>query len=256
MLAGNLRDRMTPSLDMSRAVSQALQILWRRRSDVARVAIVPAMGQIVVGVVSGRLGIEHLRYQIPLGLGQVVLVTMLAVAVHRVLLLDQGSVSSSSGLLFWTPRENRYFGRLLSLLVIAFFLSRLTVRVLEYGLDRGFPDPWELMSAYSAPFFAIVSVYVLSRLSLILPATAIDEHRNFSWAWQHSRGHGWRLLVGVGLFPGVFLWWARSFIESGQSMLTNGLVYIAWVAVLIVTIATLSSVYQMLTQVANQTYAR
>ena len=251
MLADDLRDQMTPSLDMPRVVSQALQIVWRRRRDVARVVMVPAIGQIFVGVVSGRLGIEHLRYQIPLGLVQMVLVTMLAVAVHRILLLGQGSVSSSSGLLSWTPRENRYLGRSLALLAIALILSRLPVRVLEYGLERGLPDPWGLLSAFSAPFFAVVSVYVLSRLNLVLPAMAIDEPHNFRWAWQRSRGRGWRLLVVVGLFPGVFLWWARTFIERGQPILVNGLVYTAWLAVLVVTIATLSSAYQTLTQGAK-----
>ena len=251
MLAGDLRNQMTPSLDMPRVVSQALQILWRRRNDVARVVMVPAIGQIFVGVVSGRLGIEHLRYQIPLGLLQMVLLTMLAVAVHRIMLLGQGSVSSSYGLLSWTPRETRYLGWSLALLVIALVLSRLPVRVLEYGLVRGLPNPGGLLSAYLAPFFAVVSVYVLSRLNLVLPAMAIDEHHNFRWAWQRSRGHGWRLLVVVGLFPGVFLWWARAFIERGQPMWANGLVYTAWAAVLVVTIATLSSAYQTLMQDAK-----
>jgi hypothetical protein len=185
-----------------------------------------------------------------------VLVTMLAVAVHRVMLLGQGSVSSSNGLLSWTPRETHYLGRSLALLVIALVVSRLPVSVLEHIMERGLPDPWGLLSAFSAPFFAVVSVYVLSRLNLVLPATAIDEQHNFRWAWQRSRGHGLRLLVVVGLFPGVFLWWARAFIERGQPMLANGLVYTAWVAVLVVTIATLSSAYQTLTQGVNPMSAR
>jgi hypothetical protein len=255
MLADDLQNQMIP-LNMSRVVSQAMQIAWRRRSEVTRVVMVPAIGQIFVGVVSGRLGIEHLRYQIPLVLVQMVLLTVLAVAVHRIMLLDQGSVSSSYGLFSWTPRESRYLGRSLTLLVIALVLSRLPVRVLEYGMERGLPDPWGLLSAFSAPFFAVVSVYVLSRLNLVLPAMAIDEHHNFRWARQRSRGHGWRLLVVVGLFPGVFLWWARAFIERGQPMWANGLVYTAWVAVLVVTIATLSSAYQTLTQGTNPMPAR
>jgi hypothetical protein len=256
MHVNDLRNQMTVPLDIPQMVSQALQIAWQRRNDVARVVAVPALGQIFVGVVSGRLGLEHLTYQIPLVLVQVVLLTMLAVSVHRVMLLGQGSVSISSGLLSWTPRESRYFGRSLAMLVIAIVLSRLPVRVLEYGIERGLPDPWGVVSTFSEPFFAAVSVYVLSRLSLGLPAMAIDEYHNFRWAWQRSRGHGWRLLVVVGLFPGIFLWWARAFIERGQSMLTNGLVYTAWVVLLVVTFAILSSAYQALAPDANSMPAR
>jgi hypothetical protein len=258
MLTDDLRNQMTPPLDMLRVVSQALRLAWQRRNDVVRLVVVSAIGQIMVGIVSGRLGVEHLRYQIPLALLQMVLITSLAVAVHRVLLLGQGAVPASHGFGFspWTPRETRYFGWSLALLVIAIILLRLPVRVLEHGLDRGFPDPGGLLSSFSEPFFAVVGVYVVSRLSLILPGMAIDQHHNFRWAWELSRGQGWRLLVVVGLLPGVFLWWARAFIERGQSMLVNGLVYTAWVAVLVVTVATLSSAYQTLTQPVNLMLAR
>ncbi|MHB8742760.1 MAG: hypothetical protein ACYC9L_06495 [Sulfuricaulis sp.] len=239
-------------LSISQAASQALQVAWRRRRRVARAVMVPALGQIIVGVVSGRLGVEHLRYQIPLALVQLVLLTMIAVAVHRILLLEQDSASASSGLLTWTPREIGYFSQLLTTLLIVIVVSRLTVRTLEYGVENGMPDPWELISTFSEPFFAIVSIYIVCRLSLVLPATAIDEHRNFSWAWKCSRGQGWRLLAIVGLFPGGFLWWARTYIEHGQPMLVNALIYTVWVALFVTAIAMLSSAYQTLAPGADR----
>ena len=49
----------------------------------------------------------------------------------------------------------------------------------------------------------IPTCYVLARLSLIFPATAVDQRPNIKWAWGKSFNNGWRLVVIVGLLPFV-----------------------------------------------------
>ena len=43
--------------------------------------------------------------------------------------------------------------------------------------------------------------YVVSRLSIVLPAAAIDHKDYFQSAWDISLGNGWRLFVLVCLLP-------------------------------------------------------
>ena len=43
--------------------------------------------------------------------------------------------------------------------------------------------------------------YVFGRLSLILPATAIDQDNSFSTAWHISKGNGWNLCFLISILP-------------------------------------------------------
>lgn len=44
-------------------------------------------------------------------------------------------------------------------------------------------------------------LFLLSRASLVLPATAIDGNPTLSLAWDLSTGNGWRLTLIVGMIP-------------------------------------------------------
>ncbi|BBI98548.1 hypothetical protein FGKAn22_02410 [Ferrigenium kumadai] len=48
---------------------------------------------------------------------------------------------------------------------------------------------------------SIPALYVLARFSLIFPAAAIDNSVTMRWAWQRTKGNGWRIFLVVGLFP-------------------------------------------------------
>lgn len=52
---------------------------------------------------------------------------------------------------------------------------------------------------------SIPFAYVVGRVSLLLPATAIDLHPSFSSAWDLSEGNGWRVAMLVGGIPLAFM---------------------------------------------------
>src|SRR5712671_2333716 len=49
----------------------------------------------------------------------------------------------------------------------------------------------------------IPASYVLARLCLVFPATAIDRPVNLKWAWRLTERNGWRLVVVVAVLPWI-----------------------------------------------------
>ena len=43
--------------------------------------------------------------------------------------------------------------------------------------------------------------YFVGRLSLVLPATAVDVPTSFRWSWQATKNNGVRMLVLIGVLP-------------------------------------------------------
>ena len=60
-----------------------------------------------------------------------------------------------------------------------------------------------LLFLVAVPGFLVVG-YLSSRISLVLPATAVDQHVKLKDAWAMSIGNGWRLAIVTGV-PLVFV---------------------------------------------------
>jgi membrane-anchored glycerophosphoryl diester phosphodiesterase (GDPDase) len=52
----------------------------------------------------------------------------------------------------------------------------------------------------------IIPTYVLARLSIILPATAVEKKTSLLAAWRLSRKNGWRLVFTIIYFPAVIFY--------------------------------------------------
>lgn len=46
-------------------------------------------------------------------------------------------------------------------------------------------------------------MYVLCRLMMMFPATAVDRRPNLKWSWDLTEGNGWRILLATALLPGL-----------------------------------------------------
>jgi hypothetical protein len=143
-----------------------------------------------------------------------VVACIVLVAWHRVVMLKrrdtQGGVMPAFG-----PREIRYllvwiglslaFVAVFAAVVVAMtalqFLAMLVLYVLLLlvgaadALGVGQHDQF-LVLLWISVFFALPAAsYVTGRLTLVLPALAIDRRRPFRQAWRMSAGNGWRLVA-------------------------------------------------------------
>ncbi len=145
-------------------------------------------------------------------LGNALVFTFIALPCHRIVLLEE---QQERWLEFfrWNHRETRFFiwGFLICFVVILVlllplmmgtsysfltsfvmnFLRAMDYFFLEWLLPRAWVSTIMIFGMYFIPYF--IALYVLSRVSLILPATAIDEKPTLAWIWKLSTGNGWRL---------------------------------------------------------------
>jgi hypothetical protein len=131
------------------------------------------------------------------GLISGVALSLIAVSCHRIVLLGETSLPSTWGL-YWSTRELGYIGRAF----VLGFLSRLPT--ILAGAILFFLSRRPLLSEISLVTWLAVA-YPISRLSLVLPAMAIDQRVTFAESWQLSSGNGWRLAVVLLAAP-LTLW--------------------------------------------------
>ena len=141
--------------------------------------------------------------------------TVLAVGCHRLVLLGP-SPATSVAKVRWGLRETKFLGWAIVLwltfavghILIMLLIANVVTQVLFWGMTMSegtvptLDAEWLRWPDYIG---RVVSAYVVARLSLVLPATAIDRKVGLRWAWQQSARNGWCLALIVGVFP-----WALS----------------------------------------------
>ncbi len=140
-----------------------------------------------------------------------------AVACHRSILIGKHSVSRF-GIPGWPHREFRFFGWLIFIytigIMLLFIVSEVVIQFIDFiepFLGGGFNElsirllglnlslfPWALL-------WLILLGYLIGRLSLLLPAIAVDAQVSLRSAWLQSKGNGWRVALLVGWIPTLLL---------------------------------------------------
>lgn len=185
-------------------VYQALLIPWRRRKDFAWALAVP-LALLASLSLAWYFAAELLRgisgwplFFLYWGLFALFF-TLFAVACHRLVLLKSRPLA---GIPWprWSWRESRFLFWIISLWLIYLVIWWICMAVAANVWPRVGGD---MVASFKLIEFAgsIPALYVLARLSLVFPATAIDRPASFKWAWRASRGNGWRLVVVVTVLP-------------------------------------------------------
>ena len=104
--------------------------------------------------------------------------------------------------------------------------------------------PWWAQWVVASCF--IPALYVMARLSLVLPGTALDGKPTLNWAWQLSCGNGWRLVLLVGLLPWLFTQVAVILLRHNATLVEVVLIAVLVHVLLIVEVAALSLSYKEL----------
>jgi hypothetical protein len=143
-----------------------------------------------------------------------VIASIVLVAWHRVVMLKQNGTHGGPALAFG-PREIRYlfvwlalslaflgaFAAVVAIMTMLQFLAMLVLYLLLLivgaadALAVGQRDQFVVLLWISVFFALPAASYVAGRLTLVLPALAVDRRRPLRQAWRMSAGNGWRLVA-------------------------------------------------------------
>lgn len=127
-----------------------------------------------------------------------VLVTGVIVLVgcHQTFLLSDNEINKIE-VIRWGANETKFIGWWLAIGVIIMLLSIPFMFFLLPFLKEDANS-----SNYLIPLISVFAYYFISRWSLVLPATAVeDADASLSYAWNLSDGNGWRLALLIGGVP-------------------------------------------------------
>ena len=178
--------------------------------------------------------------------------SFLAVTCHRLVLVSSGDRFKPYQAR-WGFRELRFMGWLIAIYVIKALVVLIILRIiLDAGGKLVGMGDGEL-SYWSKQLLAIPGLYVLARLSLTLPATAIDRRVGLKWSWVNTRGNGWRIFVVVGLFPLLMELLFDLVAREGATVVEQGVLFILVYITIAIEVIALSLTYRELESNGDQT---
>jgi hypothetical protein len=232
-------------------VQGALAIPWRRREDFAWALPVPLAllaGLLLAWYFASELLRPFSGWALYLGYCLVFAAcfTLFAVNCHRLVLLAPPRRLGAVAVPAWSRRESRFLFWMVTLWIayMAILWAVLTF------LAAAFQWISDLVPWFDAMQFAakLAALYVVARLCLLFPATAIDRNVDWKWAWRTSRGNGWRLVVVVMVLPWVLSQLVGFLYRDEPSALEVVLLTVLGTALFALEIAALSVAYRELTK--------
>ncbi len=131
--------------------------------------------------------------------------TVLAVTFHRIFLLG-GQGVPGFGISRWTGRETRFFGWGIAIgLLMLVMMVPLTLLFGAAFAGNGdiFDNPDMVTGMGFGPIlgfyaFMLPGIYLISRWSVVFPATATDFRPSLGWAWGFTKRFHWQVAFTVG----------------------------------------------------------
>ena len=172
-----------------------------------------------------------------------------AIACHRLVLLNETDFT------VWSI-FNRRVARFLFLSLIAaagtFMISGIILTIV-INLPM-------TATVYKNPglFFVINSLatipafYVLGRFILIFPATAVDADSGLLHSWRQTKGHGWKIVLVIGVYPwliSMLIWLAAG---DGPNLLVQVITALLYYLGLALEVTALSFAYKSFAPIPEQ----
>lgn len=187
---------MAPSLPLLNTLRLTVDLVWRNRAAIAWLVVVAAAVKSTATWVAFKI-LEPLEAAWLYNILSLLVYTLLAVNVHRVLLRAEKPVLSR-----WTMRETRFLGWLIVIYVyfaLIFALLGLVIGSMTVDALDLVGGDWTAALAFL--LLSLPGAYLGARLSLLLPATAVDKRQGFAWAWALTDGNGFRLVALLWVLP-------------------------------------------------------
>lgn len=175
-----------------------------------------------------------------------------AVICHRLVLVDFSAGSRWLSPFSWSGRETLFLRKMIIVYVLTFLGSVLISMVPLAMVAQSLPEAQRNNPVALFPFAVLLAgipgIYLLARMSLVFPATAVDSQSSLAWAWNKSRGNGIRIAIIVGLIP-----WMSAVLEYFLTKLIHGAIAaivsnIVNYVLIVIEITALSLAYRELAQ--------
>lgn len=192
---------MNYKLPSLKIIAAAVFFSWSNRAEFMKATAIPTLALVVLWAVwisySDVLP-SYISWLYLLGYG--LSFSFLAVTCHRLILIDGAdrykTFSAKPGF-----RELRFLAWVIVIYAINTFLEFFTQILVQNASSGLFSEGGGNMPDWIKQIASIPALYVLARLSLAFPATAIDKRSSLRWSWIRTQGNGWRIFVVVGLLP-------------------------------------------------------
>ena len=170
-------------------IKDAFSHSWLYRTEITKAIAFPFLGLIVLSFIyDSYLNNFGFFAKIIYELLHATIFTLLAVTCHRLVLLGRESVPKF-GILSLSMREVRFFSWII-LGVICGYLIMNATKMVAFLIFKS--DNWFFVLQV---IFIPLWLYIYSRLSVVLPATAIDKKADLAWAWNITKTNGVRLMI-------------------------------------------------------------
>jgi hypothetical protein len=242
-------------LPLRKVIWGAFSLSWQHRASLFRATSWPLLALIGCSLAS-----EVTRFSGDQILGWLLFLfyamatSWLAVAVHRLVLLETDDASALRAQsvkrigLFLVGLAGLWV--LYAALVLLIMSGVMNAFLLRYvptgGAIPQLPVPME-----SVNFLAtVLAFWVIARLSLVLPAIAIDHNLDVMTAWRASKRNGWRLAVIVGVLPWSLNYLAQFIYRDGASSAEFALIVVLTTLFTVIEVVALSLSFWELTSPA------
>jgi len=175
-----------------------------------------------------------------------------AVICHRLVLVDFNTGSRLILPFSWSERETRFVRRMIIVYAItsigSIIISMVPLALVAQSLPEAQRNDTAALFPFAVLLAGIPAIYLLARMSLVFPATAVDAETGLAWAWNKSRGNGIRLAIIVGLIPWISAgleYYLTSLIPGTIAALISSLVNYV---LIVIEITALSLAYRELVQ--------
>ena len=241
---------MPTPLSVSKIISGAFWFVWVMKWRMLRALIIPATAIFILKfspylinwVFSSASLWDNALFRSVDVIIQTAFYILFAITCHRLALIGNQSVPEY-GMLSWTKRESNF---LIWLFVVS-IAGGITYQVISLPL-LNISEASENNLGESYYLAYIPTLYILSRLSLLYPATAVDRQVDLRWAWRLSKNNGWRLTIVVGFLPMFFVYLTDFLLRENATWIEYMIFQILGFIILAVEIVALSFSYKHLTE--------
>ncbi|MCF6437592.1 hypothetical protein [Pseudoalteromonas sp. MMG022] len=165
---------------------------------------------------------------------------------HRSFILSENA--SIKELFKLTRRDFRFIKKFIALNIVMMLVGIVIMAMFgKYLIELAQGTENQVILFVIGLITTLMTAFVWSRLSIVLPSAALDHSLSIQSAWKISDDYSAKLFIGVGLLP-VVTDLIISYLPSFDSHIYTALIALVWSVVAIIEIGVLSLIYKGITE--------